>query len=142
MARYLSTKNDVSVLVRGLKLILRIVETEPFASVIERDDDPLLDHRLTTLSDAELEKEIRKRPETLYHPTSSCRMASLEDGGVVDANLRVHGVRNLRVVDASVFPTIPAGHTVSFLARSHWRSRSWDSIRLHLSLQLLKRRPT
>jgi choline dehydrogenase len=42
---------------------------------------------------------------TLYHPTSTARMARREDGGVVDEELRVYGVRGLRVVDASVFPT-------------------------------------
>lgn len=84
--------------------------------MIEHDDDPALDHNLHILSDAELETEVRKRVETLYHPTSSCRMARLEEGGVVDPFLRVYGIENLRVADASIFPRIPSGHTVGALA--------------------------
>jgi len=41
-------------------------------------------------------------------------MGRFEDGGVVDARLRVHGIARLRVVDASIMPTIPSGHTVSY----------------------------
>lgn len=66
-------------------------------------------------TDQELEEVVRERVETLYHPTSTCRMASLQDGGVVDSKLRVHGIRGLRVCDASVFPSIVSGHTVSFV---------------------------
>lgn len=71
------------------------------------------DYALGTMSDAELESVIRERLDTLFHPTSTARMAPLEDGGVVDTYLRVRGVENLRIVDASIFPTIPSGHTVS-----------------------------
>ncbi|KAJ7914065.1 hypothetical protein B0H13DRAFT_2463717 [Mycena leptocephala] len=55
---------------------------------------------------------IRANLESLYHPTSTARMAPRAAGGVVDAQLRVYGIKNLRTADASVFPTIPAGHTV------------------------------
>jgi len=54
---------------------------------------------------------MRNYLETLYHPTSTARMAPLADSGVVDARLRVHGVQALRVVDASIYPTIISGHT-------------------------------
>jgi choline dehydrogenase-like flavoprotein len=110
--RYLDSPNDLAVLVRGIKLLIKIASTEPFASAKEKDDNPLLDHNLQSLSDAELETEVKKRIETLYHPTSTCRMATLADGGVVDPYLRVYGLANVRVADASIFPRIPAGHTV------------------------------
>lgn len=58
---------------------------------------------------------IRNGVETLYHPCCTARMAPLEDGGVVDTALRVYGIANLRIVDASVFPNITSGHTVSVL---------------------------
>lgn len=77
------------------------------------DLDPLLDHVLHTEDDLNLEAVVRERVDTLYHPTCTARMAPLEHGGVVDANLCVHGIDGLRVVDASVFPTIVSGHTVS-----------------------------
>jgi len=79
----------------------------------------LLDHQLHLKSDKELEEVVRERLETLYHPASTCRMAPLEDGGVVDAKLRVYGVQGLRVCDASIFPEIVSGHTVRFLHVTH-----------------------
>ena len=59
---------------------------------------------------AAVEADLRRDTELIYHPTSTARIGS-EDTGVVDADLRVHGVAGLRVVDASVFPTIPRGNT-------------------------------
>lgn len=115
--RYLEKPNDLAVLVRGLKLLIKVSKAEPLASALERNDHALLDHdlHLDRVSDETLEKEVRQRVETLYHPTSTCRMAKLEDGGVVDAQLKVHGLENVRVADASIFPRIPAGHTVSIV---------------------------
>ena len=70
------------------------------------------DHKLHLKSDSEIEAVVRDRVETIYHPTSTCRMAKKEDGGVVDGQLRVYGVDGLRVCDASIFPTMVSGHTV------------------------------
>jgi len=115
-SRYLSAEEDLKKLVRGVKLILRIAQVEPLASHLDhKDESPLLDHQLHLKSDKELEEVVRERLETLYHPASTCRMAPLEDGGVVDAKLRVYGVQGLRVCDASIFPEIVSGHTVRFL---------------------------
>ncbi|KAI0950760.1 hypothetical protein AcW1_007983 [Taiwanofungus camphoratus] len=113
--QYLSTPHDIAVFVRAARLLLRIVRAEPLASMVDPsgDSDPALDHNLHELDDAALADRVRAKAETLYHPTSTARMAPQEDGGVVDPLLRVHGVRGLRVVDASVFPTIVSGHTVS-----------------------------
>ena len=78
---------------------------------------PLLDHhrKLHLASDDELAQVVRERAESLYHPASTCRMAPLADGGVVDAQLTVYGVRGLRVCDASIFPWLVSGHPVSSL---------------------------
>ena len=59
---------------------------------------------------AAIEADLRRDTELIYHPTSTARMGS-EATGVVDEQLRVHGVTGLRVVDASVFPSIPRGNT-------------------------------
>ena len=113
----------MDVLVRGLKLILKIARTEPLNSVLDHSEtDAALDHALEKADEATLEKEVRKRVETLYHPTSTARMAPLADGGVVDYHLRVYGIENLRVADASIFPTIMGGHTVS---ACYFSSRRW-----------------
>ena len=77
------------------------------------DDIPSLSHNLSKLSDSQLEAYIRKNAQTLYHPTCTARMAPLEDGGVVDPRLRVHGIKGLRVADASVFPEIVGAHTMA-----------------------------
>ena len=62
------------------------------------------------LSDSELVAFIRAKAETVYHPVGSCRMGS-DDAAVVDSQLRVNGIQGLRVVDASVMPTLIGGNT-------------------------------
>ncbi len=61
-------------------------------------------------SDDEISRFIREHADTIYHPVGSCRMGS-DSLAVVDAQLKVHGVRGLRVVDASIMPTIVGGNT-------------------------------
>lgn len=64
--------------------------------------------------DKALEKYVRETAETYYHPTSTCRMGPASDPlSVVDSRLNVYGIDRLRVIDASVMPKIPAGHTCS-----------------------------
>lgn len=104
----------MNVLVRGLKLALRIARTQPLADAIDETETNSLLHTQTHLLDDEkLAELVREQGETLYHPCSTARMAPLKDDGVVDPYLRVHGISNLRVVDASAFPSVIAGHTVS-----------------------------
>ena len=61
-------------------------------------------------TDEELLEAARNISQTIYHPTSTCKMGS-DPGAVVDDRLRVHGVDGLRVVDASIMPTIVSGNT-------------------------------
>ncbi len=61
-------------------------------------------------ADGDLEEHVRTYTQTTFHPTSTCAMGTGEDA-VVDAELRVRGVDGLRVVDASVMPTVPRGNT-------------------------------
>jgi choline dehydrogenase-like flavoprotein len=60
--------------------------------------------------DADLEADVRRRVELLYHPVGTCRIG-VDDLAVVDPELRVRGLAGLRVVDASVMPVIPGGNT-------------------------------
>ncbi|KAG7138736.1 L-sorbose 1-dehydrogenase like protein [Verticillium longisporum] len=64
-------------------------------------------------TDAEIDKFVKERIRSTLHVTSTCRMAKEEEGGVVGQDLKVHGFRNLRVADASVFPRLPSAHTVA-----------------------------
>lgn len=106
--RYLSTQHDVQVLVKGVKVLLQLLQAEPLASNIvdgSGDGNPALDHHLYKATTAEIEEFVRQKVDTLYHPTSTARMAKREDRGVVDEELKVYGVQGLRIVDASIFPT-------------------------------------
>ncbi|EIN07763.1 alcohol oxidase [Punctularia strigosozonata HHB-11173 SS5] len=118
---YLATDHDVAVLVRGTRALLRAAASAPLAPLLDTDEaDPFLDNHLLfpkqgpkEISGEALERLVRERTETLYHPASTCRMARREKGGVVDYGLRVYGVRGLRVADASVFTNLVAGHTAA-----------------------------
>jgi choline dehydrogenase len=107
ISSYFHTQHDVDVLVRSIKILLRITKASPLAQSVDPAGikDPRFDHHLYDATDAELEGYVRKRAETLYHPTSTARMGKLEDGAVVDGRLKFYGVDGLRIVDASVFPT-------------------------------------
>ncbi|KAF9477187.1 alcohol oxidase [Pholiota conissans] len=111
---YLSAPEDVARLIRGIRLIHKISKHDPLPARLDlQDPSPILDNGMDKKTDKELEEIVRERVETLYHPASTCRMAPLEDGGVVDSKLRVYGVKGLRVCDASIFPEIVSGHTAA-----------------------------
>ncbi|KAH8987121.1 GMC oxidoreductase [Lactarius hatsudake] len=109
---YLSTEHDLAVLERGMAVLSRVIHTSPLADIIDHTAaDKRLGNWLPEASPKEIRAYIRGNVETLYHPTSTARMAPQSEGGVVDARLRVHGIHGLRIVDASIFPTIISGHT-------------------------------
>jgi choline dehydrogenase-like flavoprotein len=96
---------DFEVLFAGVKLIRRVVETEPLKAFVSGElyaCDPRDDDQLRAL--------VRAKSDTAYHPVGTCRMGD-GPGAVVDSKLRVHGVAGLRVVDASIMPTLVAGNT-------------------------------
>ena len=102
----LSEPEDVASLVAGVKLARQMAQTEPMQAVLGRELLPGGD----VADDASIEDDLRARVELLYHPVGTCRMGSTEDS-VVDPELRVRGLQGLRVVDASVMPTITGGNT-------------------------------
>ena len=97
---YLNHPADVQILREGVKLARRLGEAEPLASSMKEETWPGSDVQ----SDQEWEAYMRGSVFTEFHPSSSCSMLPLEQGGVVDANLRVYGLSNVRVADASVPP--------------------------------------
>jgi len=104
--RYLSSAFDRDVVVAGLKLLRRIM-TQPAMSryvAEERKPGP------NVTSDADLLDFARSAGTTVFHPTSTCRMGS-DETAVVDERLRVRGLGGLRVVDASIMPTVVSGNT-------------------------------
>ncbi|MEU0600953.1 GMC oxidoreductase [Streptomyces sp. NPDC006393] len=102
---YLGDHDDTRRLVSGVRLAREIFAATPFASVLKGELLPGPKVR----TEAELTEFVRSRADTYHHQAGSCRMG-VDDGSVVDPRLRVHQVRGLRVVDASVMPTVPSGN--------------------------------
>jgi choline dehydrogenase len=102
----LADPEDVQALVAGVKLAREIVAAEPLASAAGRELFPGSDVQ----SDEDIEADVRRRMELIYHPVGTCRMGS-DERAVVDPQLRVRGVGGLRVADASIMPVIPGGNT-------------------------------
>ena len=103
---YLDHDEDVMSLVRGVRILRRILATEPFASCVVSEERP----GAGVESDEALVAYVRETAGTVYHPVGTCRMGS-DAMSVVDARLRVHGIAGLRVADASIMPAIPSGNT-------------------------------
>ncbi|MEU9346719.1 GMC family oxidoreductase N-terminal domain-containing protein [Streptomyces sp. NPDC048278] len=110
--RYFDVPADTSVMVAGLRAVLGIAHCAPFAEHLARSYLPAGDDldRLDDLSDAALEEHVRSWSATAYHPVGTCAMGTGPDS-VVGPELEVHGVEGLRVVDASVMPTLTSGNT-------------------------------
>jgi choline dehydrogenase len=108
--RYLSTEDDRRVAADAIKLTRRIVGAPAFARYEPREYLPGPSYQ----SDEDLMRAAGDIGTTIFHPVGTCRMGRADDpAAVVDAQLRVRGVQNLRVVDASVMPVITSGNTNS-----------------------------
>jgi choline dehydrogenase-like flavoprotein len=102
---FLGEDADLEAMVAGFKTTRRLMETpslrrlqtkDMFTSDVKSDDD--------------IRKLLRARVDTVYHPVGTCRMGN-DAGAVVDSRLKVHGLEGLRVVDASIMPTLIGGNT-------------------------------
>ncbi len=102
---YLAEESDMARMVQGMRVAMEITRQPALAPYTTRP-------YYTPASDSEedLRAHIRQQTFTLYHPVGTCRMGS-DAEAVVDTELRVNGVEGLRVVDASVMPTVPRGNT-------------------------------
>ena len=107
-ADYLSDPegHDMKMMIEAARLSREILDQAAFAP--HRGAPVFPERRIGT--DAEYADFIRRKAETIYHPVGTCRMGS-DDRAVVDSELRVRGVDGLRVVDASVMPSLPSGNT-------------------------------
>ena len=102
---FLEDDADMEVLLKGVKLVDQIVKSPAF--------DPIRGKRLYSfdkMTDDEWRTEIRSRADTVYHPVGSCKMG-VDDMAVVDPELKVHGLKGLRVIDASIMPQVISGNT-------------------------------
>jgi len=103
--RFLSDERDAQLLLKGAKLTRRILEAPALAPFRGREV-----YLEGVTEDADLMDHIRRRADTVYHPVGTCRMGT-DDMAVVDPQLRVRGIEGLRVVDASIMPTLIGGNT-------------------------------
>ena len=104
---YLSTDDDRYVAAQGLKLVRKIMlETETFRKYKPEEYRP----GLNIQDDEELVKIGSDHTQTIFHPVGTCKMGN-DENAVVDDKLKVHGIKNLRIVDASIMPNITSGNT-------------------------------
>ena len=107
-ANYLATDEDRRALRQGVTIARDVAAQKSLTAIRGAEFQP--GEAVTT--DAEVDAWIRRSAETIYHPVGTCRMGLADDGmAVVDEQLRVRGLSGLRVVDASVMPTLVGGNT-------------------------------
>jgi choline dehydrogenase-like flavoprotein len=102
---YYAEPEDLRSQIAGVRIAMAIMATEPLAGCVSGPYNVAASD-----SDADIEVHIRANAQTIYHPVGTCKMG-VDDLAVVDPELRVRGLENLRVVDASVMPTVPRGNT-------------------------------
>jgi len=102
---FLKDERDMETLVKGAHLMTQIMESPAFDEVKGK---PL--YVAGTTDTEEIKADIRARADTQYHPVGTCKMGH-DDMAVVDDRLRVHGLKGLRVVDASIMPNLISGNT-------------------------------
>lgn len=102
---FLKDERDLDTLFKGCRLGQRILQADAFAKVRGK---PL--YGTAEVDDAVFREDIRNRCDTVYHPVGTCKMGH-DDMSVVNPRLQVHGIQGLRVVDASIMPTLVSGNT-------------------------------
>ena len=106
-ANYLSTEHDRALMLSGMRLVRELAKAAPLADIIQEELAP----GSAVDTDDSIMAYIERTAWTVFHPSGTCRMGDNASESVVDANLKVHGVPSLRVVDASIFPSLPSGNT-------------------------------
>lgn len=103
---YLDDERDLDTMVAAVKLGRRLLDSRAFAPH-KRDE---LEPGMAVESDDQIRAFIRAQAESIYHPVGTCKMGN-DEQAVVDASLRVHGIEGLRVVDASIMPSLNGSNT-------------------------------
>ncbi|NDD63564.1 MAG: FAD-binding protein [Acidobacteria bacterium] len=111
---------DTRALLAALRLARGIVHSPPLAAYLDAEVFP----GPAVTSDDDLSEALAQMLQTVYHPTSTCRMGADRDA-VVDPQLRVSGIERLWVVDASVMPQVPRGHPNAVVAMIANRASGW-----------------
>ena len=103
--KFLSHPDDMKDMIAGYKKMMNIMNIDSFSKYTSNSIRPI-----DINSDQEIEQAIREEADTVYHPVGTCKMGS-DEMSVVDSSLKVHGIEGLRVIDASIMPTLIGGNT-------------------------------
>lgn len=106
--QYLSSRYDEQSLVEAAKYLRGVASTEPLSHFFLDEYQPGLE---TTNTDEDWAAYTRKSMFSIYHYSGTCAMMPKENGGVVSPRLKVHGTKNLRIVDMSITPVLMGSHT-------------------------------
>ena len=104
---YFSSEHDITEMLEATRFLRKLSAMPTFAALIEEELQPGLE----VSDDGALIEDFKQRSGSVYHPIGTCQMGPDPESAVVDPRLRVHGLDGLRVVDASIFPTLPSGNT-------------------------------
>ncbi|KAF9450698.1 GMC oxidoreductase [Macrolepiota fuliginosa MF-IS2] len=107
--QYFSHWADVVTMREGLKLARQIAQTPPLSTALGSEVTP----GPSVVTDDDWDNWLKNNGGTEFHPTSTCAMLPMDQGGVVDNKMKVYGTLNVRVVDASIFPFSFAAHTTA-----------------------------
>ena len=102
----LSTPEDVAEVYEGARVLRQISGAQPLAGLIEAETQP----GAGVVSEKQVLEDFRQRAGSVFHACSTCAMGSDPARSVVDSRLKLHGIAGLRVVDASVFPSVTSGN--------------------------------
>jgi choline dehydrogenase len=103
----LAQADDVRSLIAGVRLAREIAAQAPLREIVVKELKP----GSASVEQDELEADLRRRLMLIYHPVGTARMSDTHAQAVVDSRLRVHGIEALRVIDASIMPSITGGNT-------------------------------
>ncbi|MCG2572828.1 GMC family oxidoreductase N-terminal domain-containing protein [Acinetobacter sp. ME22] len=98
---------DVAGMIRATQFGMDLMKMPALSKYVDDVFSPTADRNDTQA----IEEFVRSTCKTTYHPVGTCRMGQHEQDSVVDLDLKVHGINNLRVIDCSVFPSVPSGNT-------------------------------
>ena len=104
--KFLTHPDDMQDMIDGYKAMMKVLNNASFSKYISQNTQRPIDIN----DDADIEKAIREEADTVYHPVGTCKMGD-DDMSVVSHDLKVHKMKGLRVVDASIMPTLVGGNT-------------------------------
>lgn len=102
---FYGNEQDLADMVDGFKITQKLMQSDAFKEIIKKD---LFTAHVE--NDDDIREVLRDRSDTVYHPVGSCKMGT-DEMAVVDPELKVYGIQNLRVVDASIMPKVVNGNT-------------------------------